>query len=271
MPRNRPRTTTKAKWSKEDLGNAVQAVRDGQSIRKVSKIFSIPFSTLQERIKKNIPITGPSLGRHSTFSQEKEKGMAENIKLLAKLFYGLSPLEVRRAAYAYAEKYNIKHSFNRERKLAGKDWLYGFLKRNPSITIRQPEATSINRVTAFNKEEVTLFFKNLEDVMEKHKHTASKIYNMDETGITTVQDPGTIIAEKGQKRVGSVTSYERGKNITVICAVSAAGSYIPLCSFIQGRECHPSCAKMVQLKQFTTAPKMGGQIKTYLWYGSNTL
>ncbi|XP_074041347.1 uncharacterized protein [Leptinotarsa decemlineata] len=50
---------------------------------------------------------------------------------------------------------------------------------------------------------------------------------MDETGVTTVQDPGTVIAEKGQKRVGSVTSYERGKNITVICAVSAAGSYIP--------------------------------------------
>ncbi|XP_063911278.1 uncharacterized protein LOC135128298 [Zophobas morio] len=227
MPRNRPRTTTKAQWSKEDLENAIQAVRNGESIRKASKKFSIPFSTLQERIKKNLPITGPSLGRHSTFSSEEEKSMAENIKLLAKLFYGLNPLEVRRAAYVYAEKHNIQHRFNKVKQLAGKDWLYGFLKRNPSITIRQPEATSINRVTAFNKAEVTLFFKNLEDIMEKHMFTASKIYNMDETGISTVQDPGTIIAEKGQKRVGSVTSYERGKNITVICAVSAAGSYIP--------------------------------------------
>lgn len=153
--------------------------------------------------------------------------MAERIKLLAKLFYGLSPLEVRRAAYDYAEKHNIKNTFNKARRLAGKDWLYGFLKRNPSITIRQPEATSINRVTAFNKDEVDLFFKNLELIMEKHKFRTSKIYNMDETGISTVQDPGTVIAEKGQKRVGSVTSYERGKNITVICAVSAAGSYIP--------------------------------------------
>lgn len=47
--------------------------------------------------------------------------------------------------------------------------------------------------------------------MEKHKFTALKIYNVDDTGISTVQNPGKIIAEKGQKRVRSVTSYERGK------------------------------------------------------------
>ena len=36
-----------------------------------------------------------------------------------------------------------------------------------------------------------------------------------------------IVAPKGQKRVGSLTSWERGKNITVICAMSAGGSYVP--------------------------------------------
>lgn len=227
MPRQRARTTTKAKWTKDELAMAIEAVDAGNSLRSTAKKFGIPFSTLQERIKKKVPLTGPSLGRHSTFSPDAERAMAENIKLLAKLFYGLSPLQVRSAAYTYAEKHNIKHNFNRDRKLAGKDWLYGFLKRNPSISIRHPEATSINRVTAFNKGEVNLFFENLEDVMRKHQFTGSKIYNIDETGITTVQDPGTIIAQKGQKRVGSITSYERGKNITVICAVSASGSYIP--------------------------------------------
>lgn len=88
-------------------------------------------------------------------------------------------------------------------------------------------ACSMNCVTAFNKYEVALFFQNLKEFMEKYKFTGSKVYNMDETGVTTVQDPGTIIAEKGQKGVGSITSYERGKNITIICAMSASGSYIP--------------------------------------------
>jgi hypothetical protein len=62
---------------------------------------------------------------------------------------------------------------------------------------------------------------------------------MDETGISTVQDPGKIIAPKGQKCVGSVTSWERGKNVTVICSMSASGTYIPpLFIFPRKRMCH---------------------------------
>ncbi|KAJ8939093.1 hypothetical protein NQ318_003206 [Aromia moschata] len=197
MPRNRLRTTTKAKWTKEDFEKAVEAVLNGGSIRSASKAFKIPFSTLQERIKKNIPISGPSLGRHATFSPEQEHAMAENIKLLAKLYYGLSPLQMIQT------------------------------EAQPMMSIRKPEATSLNRVTAFNKDEVQMFYQNLETLMEKYNLLRPKIFNVDETGISTVQDPGTIVAEKGQRRVGSVTSYERGKNITVICAVSSSGTYIP--------------------------------------------
>lgn len=80
----------------------------------------------------------------------------------------------------------------------------GFLQRNPSITIHQPESTSMNRVTPFNKEMCSLKnFGNPEDEIS----VSSKIYNMDKTGISTGQDPGTIIAENEQKRLGSVTKY----------------------------------------------------------------
>ena len=75
-----------------------------------------------------------------------------------------------------------------------------------NISIRKPEATSINRITAFNKTEVNLFFGLLGQLMEKHKFVAKNIYNCDETGISTVQTPGKILAAKGQKRVGSITS-----------------------------------------------------------------
>ena len=51
--------------------------------------------------------------------------------------------------------------------------------------------------------------------------------NVDETGITTVQVPGKVLAKKGQRQVGRVTSGERGENLTVVCAVNAAGSYAP--------------------------------------------
>ena len=99
--------------------------------------------------------------------------------------------------------------------------MYGFLNRNPSVATRKPEVTSVNRATAF------LFFDNLDQVIAKIPYTADHIYNADETGITTVQEPGTILATKGKRRVGSVTSWERGKLVTIMCAMSAAGNFVP--------------------------------------------
>lgn len=53
------------------------------------------------------------------------------------------------------------------------------------------------------------------------------LYNMDETGVTTVQTPKKIVTEKGKKQVGSVTSAERGELVTVVCAVNATGNAVP--------------------------------------------
>lgn len=89
--------------------------------------------------------------------------------------------------------------------------------------MRKPEATSINKVTAFNKTEVQQFYKLLEELMEKYKLLSKNINNCDEAGISTVQDPGKILAAKGQNRVGSITSCEKGKYITLLCTMSAAG------------------------------------------------
>lgn len=94
--------------------------------------------------------------------------------------------------------------------------------------LESPKATSLSRIVAFNKTEVTRFFTNLETVIEKYPIiSANGIYNVDETGISTVQKPCPIIAPKSQKQVGKVTSWERGRNITVVCAMGAGDKYIP--------------------------------------------
>lgn len=63
--------------------------------------------------------------------------------------------------------------------------------------------------------------------MVKYRFGPDTIYNVDETGISTVQKNSRILAPKGLKQVGKCTSGERGTLTTVINACSAAGSYVP--------------------------------------------
>ena len=87
--------------------------------------------------------------------------------------------------------------------------------------------TSLLRVVGFNKASVMKFFDLLKSELEKHSYSGDRIWNVDETGITTVQVPGKVLAQKGQKQVGRVTSAERGECMTAVCAVNAAGTYAP--------------------------------------------
>lgn len=70
--------------------------------------------------------------------------------------------------------------------MAGKDWLQAFIRRHPQLSIRKPEATSIARITGFNKDTVKLFYDNLNVIYLKYNFQPDRILNMDETGISTV-------------------------------------------------------------------------------------
>ena len=72
-----------------------------------------------------------------------------------------------------------------------------------------------------------MFFENLKQVLEKYKFETRAIFNMDETGITTVQSPNKVIARRGVKQVGRIVSAERGTLVSMACAVSATGQAIP--------------------------------------------
>ena len=61
----------------------------------------------------------------------------------------------------------------------------------------------------------------------RYKFAADRIYNIDETGFTTVQQPKKVVTVLGIKQVGSCTSGERGELVTVLGGISASGNSIP--------------------------------------------
>ena len=144
------------------------------------------------------------------------------------MYHGLSPKDVRRLAYEFARANEIPTPANwADCEMAGPDWFASFLKRNNQLSIRTPEATSLARATSFNRANVGVFFDNLGSVMDKYKFNSHDIFNVDETGVTTVQRPNRIVATRGVKQVGAVTSAERGTLVTMAIAVSASGFCVP--------------------------------------------
>lgn len=61
----------------------------------------------------------------------------------------------------------------------------------------------------------------------KYKFKAERIYNIDETGITTVLQSPKIIAESKKRQVGQIVSGERGELVTFCGIVSASGNSLP--------------------------------------------
>lgn len=135
MPRSRERSTNKAKWSSQAIKNALDAIESGQKLREVSRTFGIPLTTLHDRYKSR-KIEAPRMGRKPLFTANQETEMKEHVLKMAKLFYGITPLELRRLAFEFAEKNRIAHPFRKESRLAGKDWLAGFLRRNNELSLR---------------------------------------------------------------------------------------------------------------------------------------
>lgn len=226
MSRYKRKTDRRLVFTEENLTEAKQKVAAGTSKRQIAKEMGIPEATLRKRLKcGNVPT---SLGRYKpVFPIHKEEELAQQVRDLDARFYGITKKDLQRVAYKFACANNLEHCFNEEKKIAGDTWLKGFCKRH-NITLRQPEKCSLGRMMGFNKIQVSRFFENLQSLYEKRQYTPDRIYNMDETGLSTVPNKlPKVLTTKGKKLVGKVSSAERGQLVTAVCCMSAVGVYVP--------------------------------------------
>ncbi|KAM3609301.1 uncharacterized protein V6R79_012743 [Siganus canaliculatus] len=144
----------------------------------------------------------PISGYHShfrVFSDVQEKQLVTYLTKSADMYFGLCPKEVKKLAYQLARRSNCKYPGSWDKmEMAGKDWFRGFMRRNKQLSLRHPEPTSLSRATSFNRFNVDAFFKNLSDVLKcpTQPFEAQDVWNMDETGITTVQTPDRIVSRE---------------------------------------------------------------------------
>jgi DDE superfamily endonuclease/helix-turn-helix, Psq domain len=222
---------------------AIAAVKNEfMSYRKAGALHDMSASTLFRAVHRP-----PGLSLNRVFSDEEESLLEAHILRYAEIGFGLTKLKARRFIYEYAVAVKLadskrKHppSWN-QHKLAGVDYLSGFLGRHPRISTRKPEATSLARARCFNPTTVAKFFDNLRELKTTHRFAAHQIYNLDETGLMTVVEPPKILAKRGAKQVARIVSAERGTLVTmvgIICA-DVKQKQVPPVFVVPRKKCRP--------------------------------
>jgi len=217
-------------WSATSLSEALAEIRSGQLKASVaSRAYNIPETTLRRYLKlsrEKFPVNGGRFRR--VFSDTMENQLCDYLLEMSSRGFGMTQQQVCSFAYDLADSNNIEHNFDNSLKRAGRDWFDGFVRRHPNLSIRSAEATSLGRLIGFNRPQVNQFFDVLASVYGNYSFSPSRIYNCDESGLPTVPTKlPKVLAGKGVKRVAKVTSAERGKNVTFVCCMNAAGAFIP--------------------------------------------
>jgi hypothetical protein len=160
MVRTYKRSTARGDYGAIKLVKALDDVRKGTPLIRVAKEYGIPARTLRRHRDAKVNQPGQvQLGRQEpALGRDIEKELHTHVKYMEQALYGLTTLDVRRLAFDVAEAAGVNHPFNKEKRLAGKDWLRGYFARHPDLSVREPQATSLSRAVGFNRPKVDQFF-----------------------------------------------------------------------------------------------------------------
>nr|CAH0107291.1 unnamed protein product [Daphnia galeata] len=144
--------------SRENVSKAIDMVRNHNwGVVDAAREFKLSerslFRYLKVSANKEVDVDEDSLpltcgySSRKIFTADQEKELVAYITKASDIYFGLSPMEVRKLAFSFATFLECKMPKSWEStSAAGKDWFGSFIKRNPSLSIRKPEATSLARL-----------------------------------------------------------------------------------------------------------------------------
>ncbi|KAL3277197.1 hypothetical protein HHI36_012548 [Cryptolaemus montrouzieri] len=137
MVRTHKRKTNGGEWSQEKMKEAVNKVQNKElTLRKAAEIFAVPYTSLQRRVNLSRGIV-KRRGEQPALDENAETKLADRLLHLASRDFGITPKAVRKYAFEFAERQNIKHKFDKSSGIAGQDWFHRFMQRNKKLTIRR--------------------------------------------------------------------------------------------------------------------------------------
>lgn len=165
MPLTYKKKTCREQPAIDNIKEAVkEVIEKKQSLRATAEKWNISKTSLSRYVSQIDKLPGADFkytSKHTSnqiFTTDEEQMLVDYILTSSQMHYGLSKVNTRSLSFEYAVANGKKISKKwEETKLAGEDWLRGFLKRHPELSIRKPEAISLSRATSFNKKMWVIF------------------------------------------------------------------------------------------------------------------
>lgn len=121
-------------------------------------MFKVPKSTINDHVSGTIG-EGRRPGKQPVFPLEVENEIAEKLKEAGKMGFGITRAQLAFKVGRLATIMRVK--------TPGKDWMAGFQKRHPDISLRIPTPLNYINVRArmLNKEVTNKYFNDLNEVL----------------------------------------------------------------------------------------------------------
>ncbi|KAI0992576.1 hypothetical protein K3495_g15609 [Podosphaera aphanis] len=199
-----------------------------KSQRAAAKQYSIPFSTVRDRLH-GVPDISARNQNQQRLSPEQERFIVEwNIEEDTRDGPPSHP-RVREMASRILEA-------NGDRNPLGKIWIPHFLKRNPRVASMVSSKIEAVRAKAADPQQLRAFIEKFEHTRKRLNVATEDIYNMDETGLALGVCTNTIlIASSSKKKKAFVKSPENREWVSIIGCVSAARRKLRCAAIFKGK------------------------------------
>ena len=187
-----PRARQVKNYSDEDLQLAVEAVRDGMSVRNASKEHNVPKSTLMDRcIKKHSNIQG----RPTVLTRQEEVLIKERVKVMSEWGFPFTRYDLCHFVKSYLDKKGVSKSRFKD-NMPTRRFVDTFLKRHKDFVLRNTNPIKRSRAQ-LSREEVKKFFTYYARTV--YGVPPENLFNFDESNLR--DDPGLkkCIFKKGTK------------------------------------------------------------------------
>lgn len=205
-------------YTEEDVEQAIEAIVNGQSLRKASLEWGVPRTTLSDRLTGTKPWKQAFSGLQK-LSPSQEDHLAQWVLTQDALGLPPSHLQVKQ----FAER--ILQAKGDSRPL-GKRWIRSFLARYPAIKVRRSKSMDSKRVNGASTDIIKTWFRYLNIPAIKAIKSANR-YNMDESGIMEGKGSNGLVLGSSQKK--AIRKKEPGSRawISFVECISATGKFLP--------------------------------------------